>query len=175
MIKGGPGPPVGALVASFAVPMAAPPSGMRRGVIGHHAGIVRCLRGTGDAAAHSTRHVRLQCRGNRRNAARCLRSWFWVRAQFPQPPGIPIAACRLAGPKLAFPYIGMRCLVPPRAYHATAFTAISSEFVRAHKSTLSTYGHCVASRPVSALSCVAGVVPNHCACLGSSVCYPTTI
>ena len=58
------------------------------------------------------------------------------------------------------------CLVPPRTYHATAFTAISSEFFRTHKSTLSTGGHCVASRPVSTLSIVAGVVPNHCACLG---------
>lgn len=76
--------------------MAAPPSGMHRGVIGHHAGIVRCLRGTGDAAAHSTRHVRLQCRGNRRNAARCLRSWLGCGYTAPSPPTKPMR-CRLAG------------------------------------------------------------------------------
>lgn len=96
VVKGGPGPPVGALVASFAGPMAAPPSGMHRGVIGHHAGIVRCLRGTGDAAAHSTRHVRLQCRGNRRNAARCLRSWLGCGYTAPSPPAPPMRR-RLAG------------------------------------------------------------------------------
>lgn len=84
----------------------------------------------------------------------------------PSPPALHLRRAGWLAPNLRSRISVSGCLVPPRTYHATAFTAISSEFVRTHESTLSTGGHCVASRPVSALSSVAGVVPNHCACLG---------
>lgn len=109
---------------------------------------------------HGMARVARGC-GNGGTLARCLRSWHWARGTIPPAPRHVIIGVPVGWPQTCVPvYRYAVVCVPPRTYHATAFTAISSEIVRTHKSTLSTGGHCVASRHVSALSTVAGVVPN---------------
>lgn len=97
--------------------------------------------------------------------------WIWSP---PAPRKILRNRGRLVGKITRSPYGYVVLLRPPRKYHAAVSTAISLETIQAHKFTVSTWVHCVASRPVSALSTMAGVVPIIARAKGSSVCFPTT-
>lgn len=63
----------------------------------------RWLSNVGNVAATWHGAPLRACEGTAGTLARCLRSWHWVRVQFPQPPDTTFAPRRLAGPKLRVP------------------------------------------------------------------------